>query len=80
MGKVKIAISIEKEVLSEIDGMVMGKVFPNRSQAIQKAVEEKVERINKNRLAAECSKLDPQFERALAEEGLAGDIEKWPEY
>jgi hypothetical protein len=31
-------------------------------------------------LAAECAKLDPAFEKALAEEGLSADLAAWPEY
>jgi len=33
-----------------------------------------------NRLALECAKFDPLVEKALAEEGLASDLELWPEY
>lgn len=43
-------------------------VFPSRSQAIEVAVQEKLAR-----LARECAKLDLDFEKALAEEGLAGE-------
>ena len=32
------------------------------------------------RLADECAKLDPKFEKALAEEGLGLELESWPEY
>ena len=43
-----------------------------------KRMEEKPERLEKNRLAAECAKLDPSFERLLAEEGLSEDLAVWP--
>ena len=36
-----------------------------------KAVREKLARVDRSRLARECAKLDPKFERALAEEGLS---------
>ncbi len=39
-----------------------------------------VGRISKARLARECAKLDPKEERGLAEEGLAGSRDTWPEY
>jgi len=70
MSTAKVAISIEKELLNQIDKMVKEQVFPNRSKAIQAAVKEKLERVNKSRLAVECAKLDPKFEQALADEGL----------
>jgi hypothetical protein len=41
---------------------------------------EKLEQLAKARLARECVKLVPAEERAMAEEGLAGDQETWPEY
>ncbi len=39
----------------------------------------KIERLDRNRLAEECAKLDPAIERDLAEEGLGEDAE-WPKY
>ena len=80
MSKAKIAITLEEETLEKVDRLIGLHIFPNRSRAIQQAVEEKLERLEKNRLAAECAKLDPSFERALAEEGLSEDLAAWPEY
>ena len=54
--------------------------YPNRSQAIEAALSEKLQRLARTRLAQECARLDPKEERALAEEGLAGSAETWPEY
>lgn len=80
MSTAKIAITIKEELLDKLDRMVNSKVFPNRSKAIQEAVEEKLSRINRSRLARECAKLDPGFEKALAEEGFSQEIEEWPKY
>ena len=80
MSRSKIAITLEESVLGRIDRLVSEAVFPNRSQAIQTAVEEKLERLERSRLARECAKLDPAFEKALAEEGLSEDLSEWPEY
>ena len=80
MPTAKIAISIEQGLLDRIDRLVKGKTFPNRSKAIQEFVKEKIDRLDKNRLAVECAKLDPVFEQSLADEGLERDIESWPEY
>jgi len=76
----KVAISIEKETLARLDRLVSESVFPNRSQAIQTALREKLDRLDKNRLARECAKLNRKKERDLAEEGLAEDVREWPEY
>ena len=54
--------------------------FPNRSQAVQAAIRDKLHRMKRSRLARECAKLDPVFEQALADEGLSEDSEQWPEY
>ncbi len=76
----KIAITLEQDVLTEVDRLVRRHVFPNRSRAIQEAVREKVTRLSINRLARECAKLDPKSEQALAEEGMSGETASWPEY
>lgn len=43
------------------------KVAISMNRAIQAAVAEKLARMERSRLAAECAKLDPKFEKALAE-------------
>lgn len=80
MPRAKVAISLDESTLARLDQLVAGAVFSNRSQAIQEAVEEKLARLERSRLAKECAKLDPTFERALAEEGMSEDATEWPEY
>lgn len=80
MPRAKVAISLDESTLERLDTLVERAVFSNRSQAIQEAVEEKLARMDRSRLARECAKLDPTFERALAEEGLSEDVTVWPEY
>lgn len=80
MAKSKVAISLEESTLGRLDQLVKKQVFSNRSQAIEEAVAEKLARFEKSRLAQECAKLDPAFEKALAEEGLSEDSAEWPEY
>ena len=80
MSSVKVAITIDRETLIRVDALVSKSIFPNRSRAIQAAVGEKLARMERGRLAAECAKLDPKFEQALAEEGLGQELESWPEY
>ncbi len=80
MGRSKVAISLDESTLDRLDQLVKKQVFPNRSQAIEEAVAEKLARLERSRLAQECAKLDPAFERALAEEGLSKDLAEWPEY
>ena len=80
MATAKVAITIEKSTLSELDKLVDDDVFPNRSKAIQEAVAEKLQRLRRSRLARECSKLDPELEKAMAEEGMGEEIEQWPVY
>ena len=80
MSTSKIAITIEEKLLRRVDQLVKSNVFPNRSKAVQRAVAEKLTRMDRTRLARECAKLDPRFEKSLAEEGLSREIEEWPEY
>ena len=80
MARSKVAISLDESTLIRLDKLVKKHVFPNRSQAIEVAVREKLARLERSRLAQECAKLDPTFEKALAEEGLSEDLAEWPEY
>lgn len=80
MPSVKVAITLEQETLRQVDSLVARRVFRNRSRAIQTALQEKIERVEGSRLAAECAKLDQTFERELAEEGLGADATAWPEF
>lgn len=80
MPRSKVATSMDESTIHRLDLLVRQRVFPSRSQAIQIAVEEKVERMDRGRLARECAKLDPAYEKALAEEGMSEDLLPWPAY
>jgi len=80
MSTAKVAISIDKEVLKRLDRLVKNRLFENRSRAIQEAVSEKLARLEQNRLARECAKLDKGFEQSMADDGLSAEAGEWPEY
>jgi Arc/MetJ-type ribon-helix-helix transcriptional regulator len=80
MSAIKIGITIQGHLLDRIDRLVKAGVFPNRSKALQEAVEEKLARFDRGRLARECAKLDKKAERSIAEESLSGEMSEWPEY
>ena len=80
MAKSKIAVSLDEHTLERIDRLVEEARFPNRSRAIEAAVREKLDRLERGRLARECAKLDPAFEKELAEEGMGQELSRWPEY
>jgi metal-responsive CopG/Arc/MetJ family transcriptional regulator len=80
MSSVKVAISLDEDMLRRVDELVARTVFPSRSRAIQTAVAEKLARMERSRLATECAKLDLKAEQALAEEGLRHEVETWPEF
>jgi len=73
--KSSIRASIDAELLDRIDRLVRVGSFRRRSDFIRLAIEEKLARFRRDRLAAECAKLDPDEERSLAEEGLPEAIE-----
>jgi Arc/MetJ-type ribon-helix-helix transcriptional regulator len=79
MGTTKVAVTLEKDTLKEIDRWVKQGQFPSRSRAIQAALAEKTARHKRQRLIRELAKLDPREERALAEASFSGDT-RWPEY
>ena len=67
-------------MLARLDRLVAEEFFPNRSQAIEQAVSEKLERLERSHLARECAKFDRDFEKGLAEESVSADSSEWPEY
>ena len=80
MTAAKIAITLDRNLLKRLDRLVSEHRFASRSKAIQEAVEEKVRRLDRNRLAREVAKLDRKEVQAMADEGLAEDFKDWPEY
>jgi len=74
----KIAITVDEKTLREVDRWVRERRYPNRSRAIQAALEEKLLRQHRQRLADEAAKLDAAEEQAMAEDDM-GD-EAWPKY
>jgi Arc/MetJ-type ribon-helix-helix transcriptional regulator len=80
MPKTKVALTLDSELLERLDELVDRRRFRNRSQAIEAALADKLERLARTRLARESAKLDPREEQRLADEGLAQDFASWPEY
>jgi Arc/MetJ-type ribon-helix-helix transcriptional regulator len=80
MAKAKLAVTLDEKTLAEVDSLVRRRLFPNRSRVIEMAVQEKLARLGKSRLASECALLDPSFEKAMAEEGMGEEIDQWPAY
>ena len=80
MPKMKVAVTLERSLLEELDELVAQRRFPNRSQAIESAVADALERLARTRLVQESAKLDPTEEKALAEEGMGSELATWPEY
>jgi Arc/MetJ-type ribon-helix-helix transcriptional regulator len=74
----KVAISLDKRTVQNLDRWVKEGKYPNRSRALQAAVDLLTEREKRSRLARELSKLDPKKEQRMADEGL-GDA-SWPAY
>ena len=80
MAKTKVAVTIEADLVERVDALVRARRLPSRSQAIERALAEKIEGMERGRLARECAKLDPAEERALADEGYSEDTSTWPAY
>jgi metal-responsive CopG/Arc/MetJ family transcriptional regulator len=78
--RAKVAISLDGKTLGRLDRLVKAHVFPNRSRAIQLAIDEKLARMDKSRLARECAKASPAHEKTMAEEGMSWELAEWPEY
>jgi Arc/MetJ-type ribon-helix-helix transcriptional regulator len=79
MSTTKVAVTLQRETLEEIDLWVKQGQFPSRSRAIQAALAEMTARRKRRRLVEELAKLDRKQERVLAEALFSGDT-PWPEY
>ncbi len=80
MAKAKVAVTIDTRILEELDALIAEDRFPNRSQAVEAALSDKIARLKHTRLSREAAKLDPRQEQREADEGLAVDATRWPEY
>lgn len=80
MPKTKVALTLDAELLERVDELVAKQRFRNRSQAVEAALVDKVQRLARTRLARESAKLNPKEEKRLADEGLDDALESWPEY
>ena len=72
----KLAVSLDKRSVEDLDRWVREGRYPNRSRAVQAAVALLSEREKRARLARELSKLNRREEQRMADEGL-GDA-SWP--
>ena len=80
MPKTKVALTLDSTLIEQVDELVERRRFRNRSQAIEAALADKLQRLARTRLARESAKLNPREEKRLADEGLAEDLAVWPEY
>ena len=80
MNKSKIAITVSPLVLSRLDAWVRSEYFASRSEAIEKAVEAQLQRLERTRLSEQCALLDVAEEQAMADRGLAADAAAWPAF
>lgn len=80
MSTTKVAITIDQQILGQLDILIKEKRFPNRSRAIQEAIKDKLDKIKANRLEIECAKLNPREEQQLAEEDMDIALETWSGY
>ena len=74
----KIAVTLDRKTVEDLDRWVREGKYPNRSRALQSAVDVLSEREKRGRLARELSNLDRREEQRMAEEGL-GDA-SWPPF
>lgn len=75
MAAAKVAITLDENLLRDVDRWVAEGEFPNRSRAIQEALWSfRQARTRRQRLLRELAKLDPAEERVLANERLQADV------
>ena len=80
MASLRITFTIDDRLVKKIDRLVEKNVYPSRGKMIQEAVAEMIVKLDTCRLARECANVDPQYERAIAEECVRIVNEIWVEY
>jgi len=80
MPKTKVALTLDTQLLERVDDLVAKQKFRNRSQAVEAALADKLQRVARTRLARESAKLNPTEEKRFADEGLVDVLDAWPEY
>ena len=80
MPKTKVALTLDRSLVEQVDELVDRRRFRNRSQAVEAALADKLHRLARTRLARESAKLSARDEKRFADEGLAEDWASWPEY
>jgi metal-responsive CopG/Arc/MetJ family transcriptional regulator len=80
MPKTKVALTLDADLLGQVDELVARQKFRNRSQAVEAALADKLRRLARTRLAREAAKLNQREEKRLADEGLVDGLDAWPEY
>ena len=80
MPTAKVAVTIDEQLLSEVDQLVARGEYPSRSRIINEALAAwHRQRDRRERLLGELAKLNPEEERALADERLNAEVE-WPAF
>ncbi len=80
MPKTKVALTLDADLLVQVDELVAKQRFRNRSQAVEAALADKLQRLARTRLAREAAKLNPVEEKRVADEGMGDALDAWPEY
>lgn len=77
MATTKIAISIDADTVQKVDELVAKAGYPSRSRLFQEAMEDKLIRLSRSRLAEQCALLDTAEEQEMAEEFSPEEENLW---
>ena len=80
MDTAKIAVTIDRKLLQQLDAAVKAKRFPNRSRAIESVLRSQLNQLDRSELDKALYHVDPETEKAMAEEGMSYELEQWPPY
>jgi Arc/MetJ-type ribon-helix-helix transcriptional regulator len=64
----------------QVDELVERRRFRNRSQAVEAALGDKLQRLARDPSRPRVSQVESSRGEAVADEGLAEDLATWPEY
>ena len=67
MPKKKVGLTLDADIVDLVDELVARRRFRNRSQAIESALADNLQRLTRTRLARESAKLNVHEEKRLAD-------------
>ena len=80
MGTTQILVSLDDETVAQLGALVKNGGYTSLDSVVAESIAMRLALGRSKSLAEQCALLDPENEKALAEEGMSEALRSWPEY